>query len=100
MFTAACRYYVFFPGGLGTLDEFFEIINIIHNRKINKLPLLILVGKDYWQGLIEWLKTTVYKKYRAIDHKDFELINLVNSADEAFEIIKNYNENNSGYFNK
>ena len=100
MFAAACRYYVFFPGGFGTLDEFFEIINIIHNRKINNPPLLILVGRDYWQGLLEWLKTTVYKKHKAIDFKDFELINLVNSPQEAFEIIKKYHEDHSRNFNQ
>jgi len=88
MFTAASNYYVFFPGGFGTLDEFFEMVNLVHNRKINKPPLLIVVGKDYWQPLFDWLKETVYRNYRAIDAKDFDLVHIVSSAKEAFEIIK------------
>lgn len=87
MFAAASSAYVFFPGGFGTLDEFFEMVNLVHNRKINNPPLLIAVGKDYWQPLFDWLKETVYRKYRAIDSKDFDLVHVVNSPKEAFEII-------------
>ena len=87
MFTAISDYYVFFPGGFGTLDEFFEMVNLLHNRKINNPPLLIVVGKDYWQPLFDWLKEVVYKKYRAIDRSDFDLVHIVNSSQEAFDII-------------
>lgn len=90
MFAAACSCYVFFPGGFGTLDEFFEIVNIIHNKKIHKKPLLIMVGKDYWQPLLNWLKTEVYGKHKAIDQADFDILNLADSAEETFEMIKNH----------
>lgn len=90
VFAAASRCYVFFPGGFGTLDEFFEIVNLIHNRKINRPPLLIAIGRDYWQPLFDWLKTVVYENHRAIEAKDFKIFHLVNSPTEASLIIKKH----------
>ena len=90
MFAAASLCYVYFPGGFGTLDEFFEMVNLIHNNKINKPPLLIAIGKDYWQPLIDFLEIVVYKKHRAIERKDFQIVHLVNSPKEAFKIIKEH----------
>ena len=88
MFATASDYYVFFPGGFGTLDEFFEIVNLIHNRKINTPPLLIAVGRDYWQPLFDFLKVVVCKNHKAIGVRDMDMIHLANSPEEAFKIIK------------
>lgn len=88
MFAVAADYYVFFPGGFGTLDEFFEMVNLIHNRKIKNPPLLIAVGRDYWQPLFDFLEKVVYKQHRAIERKDFNIVYLANSPREALEIIK------------
>jgi len=88
VFAAASSYYIYFPGGFGTLDEFFEMVNLVHNRKIHNPPLCIAIGLDYWKPLFEWLKENVYRKHRAIGHEDFELVHLVNSPGDAMEIIR------------
>ncbi len=80
--------YVFFPGGFGTLDEFFEMATLVQTKKLPYYIPLIAVGKSYWQPLFDWLEKEVYKKQKAIDKKDLKDIYLVDTAEEAFEIIK------------
>lgn len=81
--------YVFFPGGFGTLDEFFELVTLVQTKKIDRDTVpLILVGKDYWSPLVAYINDTVYEKYQAIDKADMKLYHLVDTAEEAFEIIK------------
>lgn len=82
--------FVFFPGGFGTLDEFFEMMNLVETNELNKKPLLIAVGKKYWQPLLDWLKNDVAEKNKAFAIKDLDVIRLVDSAEEAFEIIKKF----------
>jgi len=86
MLTYASEAYVYFPGGFGTLDEFFEIVTLVQTGKIRKVPI-ILVGRDYWQPLMEFIKKTLYETHKSIDEKDMELYMLVDSIDEAFEYI-------------
>ncbi|MBU6214652.1 TIGR00730 family Rossman fold protein [Patescibacteria group bacterium] len=86
MLTYASEVYVYFPGGFGTLDEFFEILTLIQTKKIRTVPL-ILIGKDFWQPLLNFFKTVAYEKYQAIDKEDMELFTLVDTADEAYDYI-------------
>jgi uncharacterized protein (TIGR00730 family) len=79
--------YIFFPGGFGTLDEFFEMITLTQTHKIRPVPI-ILVNKEFWQPLLTWLKTTVYEKEQAIDQSDLDIYHLVDTPDEAFNVIK------------
>lgn len=88
MLSFASQVYVFFPGGFGTLDEFFEMITLIQTRKIDPIPV-VLVDKDYWVPLLEWMKETVYGKYGAIAEEDMEIYTLADNAQEAYEAIKN-----------
>ena len=81
--------YVFFPGGFGTLDEFFEMITLVQTRKLAKPVPVIAVGKDYWQNLFDWLKSEVYLKQKSIKAGDLKIFQLVDSAKEAYQIIKN-----------
>ena len=82
--------YVFFPGGYGTLDEFFEMIMLLQTQKLSHPVTIVVVGKDYWQPLFNWLRSEVYEKQKAIDEKDLSLFKLVDTAEEAVEyIIKN-----------
>lgn len=79
--------YVFFPGGFGTLDEAFELIGLIQTKKVPKIPV-ILVGKEYWQTLADWIKERVYEREKAVDEADMEIYQVVDSVDEAYEVIK------------
>lgn len=80
--------YVFFPGGFGTLDEFFEMITLIQTKKITKKIPVIAVKREYWLPLFDWLKSKVYLELGAIQKKDLKLFQIVDSAKEVLEIIK------------
>ncbi|MDO8624056.1 MAG: TIGR00730 family Rossman fold protein [bacterium] len=86
MLTYASEVYIYFPGGFGTLDEFFEIVTLIQTEKIRKVPI-VLFGKSYWTPLLDFIEKTLYEKHKAIDKKDMELYVLVDSVDEAFDYI-------------
>lgn len=86
MFAASAQAYVYFPGGFGTLDEFFEIITLIQTKKTEQIPI-VLVGKEYWTPLVTFLEETVYGRYDAIDRVDMRLFTLVDSAEEAFALL-------------
>lgn len=87
MLTYSAQAYVYFPGGFGTLDEFFEIVTLIQTGKIpTKIPV-ILVGKEYWEPFNKWIEEEVYKHHEAIDAEDKEIYKIVNSAEEAMKII-------------
>ena len=89
MLTYASEVYIYFPGGFGTLDEFFEIITLIQTDKIRRVPI-VLFGKAFWTPLLDFIEKTLYEKHKAIDKKDMEIYVLVDSVDEAYEyIIKN-----------
>lgn len=78
--------YIFFPGGLGTLDEFFEIITLIQTRKMEPVPV-VLIGKDFFAPLIEWLRTVVLAQHQCISKEDLEIFHLVDTVQEAFELV-------------
>lgn len=80
--------YVFSAGGFGTLDEFFEMVTLVQTKKLSKPIPIIAVGKDYWQPLLDWLRSQVCLKYKAVKKEDLKIIELVDSAEEAFGIIK------------
>lgn len=86
MLTYASEVYVYFPGGLGTLNEFFEIITLVQTKKIRKVPL-ILFGKEYWTPFLAFIEKTLYEKYGTIDREDLNLYTLVDSVDEACDYI-------------
>jgi uncharacterized protein (TIGR00730 family) len=81
--------FIVFPGGLGTLDELFEALTLAQTGHAPKFPI-ILVGKSYWTGLIDWLKDTVLADGK-MSESDFELFRIVDSADEAVEKILIHN---------
>ena len=97
MLSYAAQAYIFFPGGLGTLDEFFEIITLIQTKKIDEKIPVVLVGREYWQPFLEWIEKDVYGKYGTIDKEDMKIYTLVDSVDEAFKIIKNSKERTELY---
>src|SRR5512140_2249857 len=90
MFMKYSQGFIVLPGGFGTFDELFEAMTLIQTRKIGKFPI-ILVGKKYWGGLIEWIRTVMLEEEHNISPQDLNIFTLVDTADEAVEnIVKFY----------
>jgi len=89
MFVKYSQGFVVMPGGFGTLDELFEAVTLIQTKKIEKFPI-ILVGTEFWSGLIDWIKSTILEKFNNISAVDLELIHLVDTEDEVVEIIDSF----------
>ncbi len=78
--------FLIFPGGFGTLDEFSEAITLIQTHKIKPFPI-ILIGSEYWSGLVKWFKDTVhYNKF--INKEDLDIFKIVDDPYEALSIVK------------
>ncbi|TGV01019.1 LOG family protein [Flavivirga rizhaonensis] len=86
MFVKYSQGFVVMPGGFGTLDELFEAITLIQTHKIGKFPI-ILVGKDFWEGLFDWVKKTLLDSFSTISAKDLDLIHMVDTEDEVINIL-------------
>ncbi len=94
MFVKYSQGFVVMPGGFGTLDELFEAITLIQTHKIDKFPI-ILVGHEFWDGLLAWVKTTLLDNFKNISAGDIDLVQVVDSADEVIDILnKFYNQYN------
>lgn len=89
MFVKYSQGFIVLPGGFGTLDELFEAITLIQTQKIGRFPI-ILVGKSYWKGLMDWVKETMLGEEANISPEDLELINIVDTADEAIKCITDF----------
>ncbi|SFZ91989.1 hypothetical protein SAMN05428642_102468 [Flaviramulus basaltis] len=87
MFVKYSQGFVVMPGGFGTLDELFEAITLIQTHKIGKFPI-ILVGTDFWEGLIDWVKKTLLDSFASISTKDLDLVHLVDTEDEVIAILE------------
>jgi len=83
MFVKYAVAYIILPGGFGTMDELFEALTLIQTQRIRPFPV-ILVGSQYWKGLLDWIKETVFKEGK-ISLPDFEILQVI---DEPAEIIK------------
>ena len=85
MFVRYASAFVVYPGGFGTLDELFESLTLIQTRKIRNFPV-VLVGKEFWGGMLDWLKGAVLAE-KTISQEDFALLYLTDSPAEAVEIV-------------
>lgn len=86
MFVKYSQAFVCLPGGFGTLDELFEALTLVQTAKVTKFPI-VLLGKDFWSGLLEWIKTTLVKEGK-VSEKDLDLIHCTDSVDEAVRIVR------------
>jgi len=89
MFMKYSQGFIVLPGGFGTLDEMFEAITLIQTNKIGKFPI-ILVGKDYWAGLVDWIEKTMLNEEQNISPSDLNLFSVVDTAEEAVILIDNF----------
>ncbi len=88
MFMKYAQGFVVMPGGFGTLDELFEALTLIQTNKVGKFPI-VLVGTDFWGGLIDWIKKVLLED-KKIDADDLDLFKVVDTADEALEVIDSF----------
>ena len=91
MFVKYSQGFVVMPGGFGTLDELFEAITLIQTHKIGKFPI-ILVGKKFWSGLVDWIKETLLDSHNNISKEDLNLLNIVDTEHEVIEILNDFYE--------
>jgi uncharacterized protein (TIGR00730 family) len=89
MFMKYAQGFIIMPGGFGTLDEFFEAVTLIQTNKIARFPL-VLVGKKFWGGLIDWVKEQQLTENPFIHKEDLDLFNLVDTAEEAVKVINEF----------
>jgi uncharacterized protein (TIGR00730 family) len=91
MFVKYSQGFVVMPGGFGTLDELFEAITLIQTHKIGKFPI-ILVGKKFWSGLVDWIKETLLDSHNNISKEDLNLLNIVDTENEVIQILNDFYE--------
>ncbi|NLI24233.1 MAG: TIGR00730 family Rossman fold protein [Bacteroidales bacterium] len=89
MFMKYAQGFVVLPGGFGTFDELFEAITLIQTGKIGKFPI-VLVGKSYWEGLIKWIREVMLEREHNISPGDLDIFTVVDTSDEAVEIIDTF----------
>ncbi|MBC7383701.1 MAG: TIGR00730 family Rossman fold protein [Bacteroidia bacterium] len=89
MFVKYAQGFIAMPGGFGTLDELFESLTLIQTHKVAQFPV-VLVGTEFWGGLIDWIKTVMLEKERNINPDDLFLFKLVDTAEDAVNYILDY----------
>ncbi|MCB0792373.1 MAG: TIGR00730 family Rossman fold protein [Flavobacteriales bacterium] len=89
MFIKYSQGFIVLPGGFGTLDELFEALTLIQTKKIGRFPI-IMVGRHYWQGLVDWIERTMGDKYHNIGPEDMDLVTVVDTAQEAVDAIDRF----------
>ncbi len=92
MLTSPANAFVFFPGGFGTLDEFFEVVDYMDTGHMQKVPI-VLVGKEFWEPIISFLRAKSAREVHAIDEAEMDRWHIVEAAEEAFELLKDVQDN-------
>jgi uncharacterized protein (TIGR00730 family) len=88
MFVKYAMAYIILPGGFGTMDELFEALTLIQTKRVKGFPV-ILMGSDYWRGLVSWLKNTMLKE-DMITKSDLDLFQIIDDPDEAVKHIQKF----------
>ena len=92
MFVKYAQAFVVLPGGFGTMDELFEVLTLIQTKKIAKIPV-ILMGSEFWSGMLDWINTDLAGKYATISPADIDLIPVTDSTEEVVKIINDFYDN-------
>jgi uncharacterized protein (TIGR00730 family) len=85
MFVKYAQGYIVLPGGVGTLDELFEAMTLVQTEKVTRFPI-VLMGVEHWEGLVEWMRTTMLPDGR-INSEDVDMLTLTDDVDEAVELM-------------
>ncbi len=91
MFVKYSMAFVIFPGGFGTMDEMFEALTLVQTEKIEKFPI-ILLGKDYWRGLVDWFRSVLLKN-ASIDPGDMDIFTVVDEIEDVCSIMRQHRKN-------
>jgi uncharacterized protein (TIGR00730 family) len=89
MFVKYAQAFVVMPGGFGTLDELFEVITLVQTKKITKVPI-VLIGKEYWEGLMKWIVEIMLERHHNISPEDMNLFHLTDDPEEAVRIVNEF----------
>ena len=90
MFVKYAQAYVVMPGGFGTMDELFEAMTLIQTDKIKPFPV-ILMGSDYWKGLLDWIKKTMSEKAGMITREEVdEIVQIIDEPEDVVRFIKKF----------
>lgn len=81
--------FIALPGGFGTLDELFEALTLVQTNKIAKFPI-VLAGREYWEGMLEWIKKTMLHEEQNISPEDLDMFKVVDTAEEAVKVIVDF----------
>lgn len=79
--------YVFFPGGYGTLDEYFELLTLVQTGKVDHMAPVIMVGRDYWGPLADWMRESLLEQFHTIASHDLTIWTLTDDIDEVVQLI-------------
>ncbi len=93
MFVKYAQGYIVLPGGFGTLDELFEAITLAQTGKVTSFPI-VLIGKDYWKGLIDWMRDTMLVE-GLIGQKDFDMIHVTDSVPDAIKFFVQHDDSDA-----
>jgi uncharacterized protein (TIGR00730 family) len=88
MFVKYSQGFIVMPGGFGTLDELSEALTLIQTKKIGRFPI-VMVGKKFWAGMMDWIKTTLVDE-KMISPEDLDLINIVDTPEDAVAVIDEF----------
>ncbi|MBS1654136.1 MAG: TIGR00730 family Rossman fold protein [Bacteroidetes bacterium] len=94
MFTKYSQCFIMMPGGFGTMDEFFEVATLIQTRKMLRVPL-VLVGSEYWGGLVKWIRDIMMEKEKNISPEDLDLLKIADTPEEVAEYVLDFYSKNS-----
>ncbi|TAN13822.1 MAG: TIGR00730 family Rossman fold protein [Chitinophagaceae bacterium] len=89
MFTKYAQGFVMMPGGFGTMDEFTEVATLIQTKKMNETPM-VLVGKEYWSGLLKWMRSVMCDEQHNINPGDLDLLKLFDTPAEVVTYFKEF----------
>jgi uncharacterized protein (TIGR00730 family) len=89
MFMKYAQGFIVLPGGFGTFDELFEALTLMQTEKIGRFPI-VLVGKEYWEGLLTWIRESMLDLQQNINVEDLDLFTLVDNADDAVAHINDF----------